>query len=181
MLLPCAGAARRAAALASPHHGQSTRRLCNPLCRAHCCWERERCFWAPAGPGGQLWSLALCLKERKMVLLVCACYKTIIYIARNKISVWTFPHLKNIWQFMVIFYILRLTNEGFPGLGVLALPPGMRPAHHNSIRFHPSQATGLNHVTDAFTRFLSYNTLREAFHSLLFHQVLQSLTGNRGE
>lgn len=165
MLLPCAGAARRAAALASLHHGQSTRRLCNPLCRAHCCWERERCFWAPAGPSGQLWSLALCLKERKMVLLATVCSKTVM-------SVQTFPHLKNIWQFMVIFYPLRLTNEGFPGLGVLALSPGMRPTHHNSIRFHPSQTAGLNHVTDAFTRFLSYNTLREAFHSLLFHQVL---------
>lgn len=68
-----------------------------------------------------------------------------------------------------------LTNEGFPRLRVLALPPGVRPAHHHRVGRHSSQAAGLNHVADALTRLLGHDTLAEALHSLLLHQVLQGL------
>lgn len=71
--------------------------------------------------------------------------------------------------------VLRLTDEGLPGLGVLALPPGVRPAHHHSVGFHSSQAAGLDHVANTFTRLLSHDTLTEALHTLLIHEVLQSL------
>lgn len=65
MPVPCADATRRVAASASHHRGRSTTRLCSPLHRAHCCWGRGRCFWAPAGPGGRLWSLAPCLQKEE--------------------------------------------------------------------------------------------------------------------
>lgn len=76
---------------------------------------------------------------------------------------------------MVFSTPLRPTDEGFPGLRVLALSPGMRPAHHHRVGCHPPQTAGLDHVTDAFTRLLSHDALAEALHTLLIHQVLQSL------
>ena len=68
-----------------------------------------------------------------------------------------------------------LTDEGLPGLRVLALPPGVRPAHHHRVGLHSSEPTGLDHVTDAFPGLLGHDALTEALHPLLIHQVLQRL------
>lgn len=94
MLLLCVGAAGRAAASASPHHVRSTRRRCSPLCTARCCWGTERCFWAPAGPGGLLWSPALCLKGREGALLV---WSEIMEIRKRKKTSVTF---QNVFPFL---------------------------------------------------------------------------------
>lgn len=61
---PCADAGGRAAASASPHHAQSTRRRCGPPGSAPYwpgTWPRS---WPPAGPCGQPWSLAPTLGKR---------------------------------------------------------------------------------------------------------------------
>lgn len=82
-------------------------------------------------------------------------------------------------HFIISSSHLWLTDEGFPGVRVLTLPPSVRPSHHHSVRCHSSQATGLNHVTDALTWLLGNNALTEALHTLLIHQVLQSLKWRR--
>lgn len=67
---------------------------------------------------------------------------------------------------------MSLTDESLPGLWVLTLPPGVRPAHHHGVGFHAPEAAGLDHVTDTFTWLLSHDALTETFHALLVHEVL---------
>lgn len=55
----------------------------------------------------------------------------------------------------------------------------MRPAHHHSVGLHSSQATGLDHVADAFTWLLGHDALAEALYPLLIHQMLQRLKGGK--
>lgn len=152
---PCADVEGTAAASASPRRAQSTTRRCSPLCRARCWWGTGRCFWGPAGPGGPPSSPAPCLKEREGAPL-------------------------HIYHSERAHKVPRLTDEGLPGLGVLALPPGVRPAHHHRVGFHAPQPAGLDHVADALSGLLRHDALTEALHALLLHQVLQSLRKQRG-
>lgn len=70
-----------------------------------------------------------------------------------------------------------LTDEGFPALRVLALSPGVRPAHDHSVVPHAAQPAGLDHVADALAGLLGHDALDETLDALLLHQELESLRG----
>lgn len=70
----------KAAALASLHHGRSTTRQCCHLWSVRGCSGRRTHFWAPSGPGGQLWCSGLCLSrgENTEAWILTALYKWIL-------------------------------------------------------------------------------------------------------
>lgn len=151
--LPCAAAGGRAAASASPHRGQSTRRQCGPPKTAPGCPETWQHSWPPARPGAQLWSLAPTLGGE----------------GPRQPGQLAAPQARQHPPSTVP------TNEVPPGLVVLLLAPAAGPAHQHRVVLQPPQPAGLDEVGHAIPQVRGDHHLTKALHLLRFHQAPDGL------